>query len=506
MNQRFLANVIVNVIANLVSTALLALLAWFVAITTNVVAPTFASFIVKAAQSSLIVIVSVLSGLTFFIVYRRYLEVLRFNERPEGTIERQAYDALRKSLANPTRFYVGLLTRVLDEVDRFFGDARRPNRTLSIHVGLRTPAPLWTAPALERCLLLALIYPIAMIFIVWAMSGHVGPAERALGLSPDVPSTGRILIFLSLYACGFAFWHGLRSKRWVSLLWIVGAVALARAFIGPVFSVIAAAIASLLFLSSVLALNRRWQGPLLACLLPFMIVVCLGAAKFLSPLESWEIVGPLLLFLGLLTLINAPFSWATIGLTRALLRRGLELGGWWPLFLSLLDAAISVLIITSLALVMVIGIQTFNSLTAYGGGRPVLSLAPLLNGIAVDPTAPEYWWVYALLFSTMTPSLINLAIGGTSLMRGVPSLSSLILRSLPVGSAIPRYDRPWIASILTLQAVGGVILGVVTQSLLIAGIIGYLMPRLGVGLFDMVRAVLAFDLPSRIGQFFGAGV
>jgi hypothetical protein len=38
---------------------------------------------------------------------------------------------------------------------------------------------------------------------------------------------------------------------------------------------------------------------------------------------------PMLLFLGLLTLLNAPFVWVSLGLTRALLRWGLELGGWW---------------------------------------------------------------------------------------------------------------------------------------------------------------------------------
>jgi hypothetical protein len=53
-----------------------------------------------------------------------------------------------------------------------------------------------------------------------------------------------------------------------------------------------------------------------------MLLVCLGAAPLLdfSNVEQ-------LMFLGLLTLINAPFDWASLGLTRALLRRGLELGG-----------------------------------------------------------------------------------------------------------------------------------------------------------------------------------
>jgi hypothetical protein len=54
------------------------------------------------------------------------------------------------------------------------------------------------------------------------------------------------------------------------------------------------------------------------------------AAEWLSPLAVWQMLGPLLLFLGLLTLLNAPFDWVSVGLTRALLRRGPELGGWWP--------------------------------------------------------------------------------------------------------------------------------------------------------------------------------
>ena len=44
----------------------------------------------------------------------------------------------------------------------------------------------------------------------------------------------------------------------------------------------------------------------------------------------------------------------------------------------------------------------------HGGGKPVLPLDALFNGIAAYPTAPEYWWLYALLLSTMIPSLVNL--------------------------------------------------------------------------------------------------
>jgi hypothetical protein len=118
-----------------------------------------------------------------------------------------------------------------------------------------------------------------------------------------------------------------------------------------------------------------------------MILACLAVAAFLSYLETWS-VGPVL-FLGLLPLLNAPFDWASLGLTRALLRRGLELGGCWPYLLALVDACLAGVIIALLALTMVIGVQAFDELAVHGGGKPVLPLDTLFDGIANNPAAPE---------------------------------------------------------------------------------------------------------------------
>jgi hypothetical protein len=197
-------------------------------------------------------------------------------------------------------------------------------------------------------------------------------------------------------------------------------------------------------------------------------------------------------------LLNAPFDWASLGLTRGLLRRGLELGGWWPFFLAIVDAILAAAIIALLAVTMVIGVQAFDDLAEHGGGKPVLPLGPFFDGLRAHPTAPEYWWVYALLFSTMIPSIINLMIGGASLMRGVPDVPSLLLRFMPANKAVPTFDRAWIATVLTLQLVGGAILGIVVQFALVYAVFGYVMPWLGLELLDMARAVADFDLPGRI--------
>jgi hypothetical protein len=95
--------------------------------------------------------------------------------------------------------------------------------------------------------------------------------------------------------------------------------------------------------------------------------------------------------------------------------------------------------------------------------------------------------------------MINLMIGGASLLRGVPGLPRLILRKLPPGK---DFDRTWIALLLTLQIVAGAILGIAAQAILIVGILGYLMPWLGLGLLDMARSIAEFNL--RVSASFSA--
>jgi hypothetical protein len=83
----------------------------------------------------------------FGLIYRRYLGILGADRRRPA--ERQAYDALRSSLAEgnmAARLYAQRLAKFLDWIDRFFGDAAMADRTLFPRAfGLKTGAPLWTA-------------------------------------------------------------------------------------------------------------------------------------------------------------------------------------------------------------------------------------------------------------------------------------------------------------------------------------------------------------------------
>jgi hypothetical protein len=528
------------------------------------------------ALTTVLTVVGGISALAFSIMYRRYLGVLASGGARKGSPARAAYDALRESLAGENvamRFYIRRLRDFLDWTGQFFRDARMVDRTLFPRAfGLNTPAPLWTAPAFDRCLLLALIYPVATIFLIWTMSGHVGPAESALGLQAGTSGWRRSTATASIFIGAFAYWWvrhqfsganytmvnsrivlvvgvvalfcvslaafavagaivgpgagavaGALTSVLLSLGWGAGAAAIAAAVAGPLAFVILSIVAhsSTLITSTAYDVGtvvsvsasvgmlvsrsvhssvfvRQHFGPFLAVFALTMILICIGFPLIAASGSFWKFVGPNVLFVGLLTLVNAPFDWASLGLTRALLRRGLELGAWWPYFFALIDAVIAAVIIMVLAVTMVVSVQAFDAVAVHSGGLPILPLSPLFDGLAAHSSEPEYWWIYALLISSMIPSLINLAIGGASFLRGVPGLRALLLSFLPIGKAVPPFDRAWIALVLTAQTFLGIGLGVAAQAVLAIGIIGYVMPWFGLHILDVARDVADYNLPEEV--------
>ena len=64
-------------------------------------------------------------------------------------------------------------------------------------------------------------------------------------------------------------------------------------------------------------------------------------------------------------------------------------------------------------------------------------------------------------------------------MRGLPGLPSLLLRKIPAQGNVPKFDRAWVATVLTAQVTAGAVLGIAAQALLAVVIIGYVMPLFG---------------------------
>ena len=219
--------------------------------------------------------------------------------------------------------------------------------------GLRTPTPLWTAPAFDRCLLLALLYPAAMILIMWTVSGHVGPAEHTLLLRSGVPGWERAGMPIGIAAAWYCLRRYQRSTGWATLMWWIidlpiivilvaagaGAVVVGIAFIniGTGIGILACIVAGFFVFSAFSNAPRigsrmgcrsrcdirrcclccraadylnkrcalgRWQGQFQAAPVAVLIAACIVAAGVVASHETWLLGGPVLLFLGLLTLLK----------------------------------------------------------------------------------------------------------------------------------------------------------------------------------------------------------
>lgn len=446
---------------------------------------------------------------------------------------RRDYLALRGSMragGGAAAAYGFWLRRLLAAVDRFFGDAQGPMSARQCRwFGLDTAAPLWSAPAYHRCLLLALAYPLAMVFVGWTLSGHVGQAEEALGFKVASNAWVRGLALASTVALIFSAFRAMTASGLKdSLLWLMvwvcaiagaGAAAIVGAVAVDSVVTVVGAFAGAFAVSGAVVLSKadarvravwaavsrakegHWQG---SYNLGFTVVMTL--ATLLLAAATWSAPrgdrsDAVLMFFGILTLANAPFDWLSLGLTRGLLRCGLQRGGGWPAGLALLDALLATLLLIPLCAVMVLAVQGFDALALHSGKPAVLPLAPFFDGLRATPSAPEFYWIWALLVTTLLPSLVNAVLGCASLLRGIPSLNRWVLAQMPEKRAAAEslvHHRLRVAGVLTAQWALGIPLGIAGLGLWVWGMCFELMPRLGLNLLELMRLLERQQWPQRL--------
>src|SRR5262249_17324841 len=149
-------------------------------------------------------LVSVFAGLlgaVSVLVFNRYLAILS----EPATLrmgESSPYDRLRFTLQAG-----GLIKQIvfrgmsnfLAAVDQFFYDADKRETTLGSRLfRLKHPAPLWTASAFDRCLLIAAIYPLTSLIVFWALTGVSSQAQGVVKLPGNLDPWQLKLQFISL--------------------------------------------------------------------------------------------------------------------------------------------------------------------------------------------------------------------------------------------------------------------------------------------------------------------
>ncbi len=417
-------------------------------------------------------------------------------------------DDLRDRLKNPkgAAFYQDALKDMLDWADGFFGG----------------PGP-WSARAYDRMLLLAVAYPVLSALIGWAAFGDAGNLGAALGLAKSgdglfrlavmIWLAGSVLLFsLSFRLDGWKFWamvilpplvykyglsalQGLFPDEKAFAVAFPFAVAFAVAFAGAV------AVSGAVAVAGAVAVSGAFTGVVAGAFAvsgAFSVAGAFGkyprlvlTAVSIAPIAAVYILlinspavttrphaAGLMLGLVILPLVNAPFDFASTGLTRFLLRRNLDAKGVRRrITLSLADAAAALVLLIALAVAMIWAIEGFNA----AAGHDVANIAGLIGDMRRHPFAGRHFWVYFALFSTLVPTMLHAVLAVWSFI-GMPlpgRVRSFMLEQIgKAGRAedetnalrlvrIALAARWWLAAVLTMT--GAFVIGFIILGLMGAG-------------------------------------
>ncbi|GAA4043268.1 hypothetical protein [Parerythrobacter jejuensis] len=437
-------------------------------------------------------------------------------------------------------FYASGVKRSLDWLDGFLGDRGKADKSLFPRAfGLEKPAPLWTSESLEKVTFLAMIYPILALIGVWVLTGVVGDLEAALNMevSPwPYRIGGGVLFALSVLMLKRIDRIDLEQESWnrgeVLSLLLYGAGVLIANLLSNIsglgFSIMIILLVFVLTKASssyitlfslilffnidVILLSDPYKMSILFVLV--WAILTIDFRKFGNPkslafilvfLISATLFGPLLTakffdirpshipyiglyFTSVLVIINAPVDWLAIGFTRALIRRGQELGGAAPLLLALVDFLTSLVLMAILAVLTLWATELCNALMPTPGGKPVINISEYLTamGTAEGRADPRNYWIYVLLFSSQIPAVVNFGFGAFCLMRGIPAINRWVGKRLPAAGGIRTWDRLGVAAASSTQFGLGMAVGCLAYFFLAYILIGLVNPIFGANVLELL--------------------
>ena len=365
--------------------------------------------------------------------------------------------ALRNTADNPSdRAYWRDLLRHDRPAERYRSVMRRGldwlDSRLSAHEAPQGPAQrAWSFGLLNATMALALAYPIVAITIQWLWGSAIDfGGQEVIAVSPS-----QARIFTAVWLGSSLFFYlfaGASKSRWRWPLFIlatgilllgpiyadrfavpgnvavastvasVGAVVVAFGvasasadtftFKGAVVGTVAGAVACVVVVAEELS-SRPMAWRLLYCgaLVALLIVAVKMPDDFGAGQRNQAVF--FMLTMGVLPLVNAVFDFASVGLTRYLLRLGLEQkrAAWR----AVLDGLGGIAIFFALGCTLI----AFVTFVVPADGVPLVDLTQLFADMRRAPG--DYIWLMVTLFSTLIPTLLHLSVAVLTLGLQYPA-------------------------------------------------------------------------------------
>ena len=307
-------------------------------------------------------------------------------------------------------FYRSVMRRGLEWLD---------TRLSSLEAQKGPAQKAWSSGLLDITMALALAYPISAMMVQWFW-GHAidfGGQEMIAASPPQA----RIFALVWLGSASIClFFYMLSQSRW-SLLWLILAMGIfilgsiyaddfavprnvggfAVVFLGVFLGAVAFAFVFVFAVAEVRSSNPMVVRLFYCGVLLAILVMAIKMPDDFGAGQRNRAVFFMLTF-GLLPLFNALFDFLSAGLTRYLLRLGLEQKR--AVWRAILDGLGGIAIFFALGCSLI----TFVTFVTPADGVPLVDLAQLFANLRTAPG--DYIWLMMKLFSTLLPTLVHLSL------------------------------------------------------------------------------------------------
>ncbi|WP_323035425.1 hypothetical protein [Pararhodobacter sp.] len=313
----------------------------------------------------------------------------------------------------------------------------RPSSAELAH-GMGPGRVAFSSGLLQRMMLLAVAYPIVMLIGQWLVLGTalvLGGVE----LAPVGSTLARGYVALWIIAIiGVLIWVARSQWRWKSLVAATAIVSLTSG--GQILSnnfdvpsvvadADAVAFAVAFAVATVIESREGRNGPVPGLWLWYLAVLALVLATVVATRSA--ITGQdtlvIIAFFGFFPILNAVADFASVGLTRYLLRRGLNGVTIWNAILDVLGGLLIFFLLGFAAITL------FHVIHPRDGVR-LIDLPGLFEGLRHSPG--DNWWLAVMLGSTLLPTVLHAMIGMFTVLTRYP----VVLRDRVV--ALLRDDLP----------------------------------------------------------------
>ena len=439
--------------------------------------------------------------LVFGLIQNAYRDILK---NPNGDDYARLSERLTQDggIVGDYRARVG---RLLHWADEFFEGKKLPT-----YVKVNP----WSHHAFDRCLMLAVIYPYLSAVIGWVIFGNAGVLGDALFLQAQ-PNTAYRVTYGLTCVVGIGLVNTSASFRFsAGLAILVGGYILTAKVFG-VTGCLGLFIVSLIF-GNLLSNNENqedredYNGLLLLNLALFValtysnikfsygikrvilaavptfvgLVIILKSTKWAFPNrrpyiaigfymfcltifatygvvafgilpQSWPFLLPVATIIVLIPVINLPFDYFSIGLTRYALKKSFNAKSQWKRTKwALIDLCTAFIMMIALCIIMIFMLEALNAAALHGGADFVP--APVADQIREISSSQgfqgQHFWLYFALFSTLLPTAIHMTIWAVSLSTIVLGRSDRLSRMInPAIMAQSDTKRHIAAAILAFQ-------------------------------------------------------